>query len=90
MPSSGHAETWAWKNNKWNKIDSTDQPPRSLSGAAYLPDKGLIFVYGGIGSNGYDDYYRTMVQPGHYLQLPLMRITISFMFLEVMAVTSVH
>lgn len=58
MPSSGQAETWAWKNDRWNKIDSTNQPPRSLSGAAYLPDKDLIFVYGGIGKRGYDDSLR--------------------------------
>ena len=58
MPSSGLAETWAWKNSKWTKIDSINQPLRSLSGAAYLNDKDLIFVYGGIGSNGYDDSLR--------------------------------
>jgi len=55
MPSSGKAETWAWKNNSWKKTDETDQPLRSLSGAVYLKDKDRIFVFGGVGSNGYDD-----------------------------------
>ena len=58
IPLSGRAETWSWKNNQWNKIDSTDQPVRSLSAAAYLPDKEMIFIYGGIGKNGYDDSLR--------------------------------
>ena len=57
-PLSEKAETWAWKNDQWNKIDSTNQPARSLSGAAYMPDKNQIFVYGGIGSKGYDDSLR--------------------------------
>lgn len=48
------SETWAWKNG-WNRIDSTDQPLRSLSAAAYLSDKDQIFVFGGIGSRGYED-----------------------------------
>jgi hypothetical protein len=39
-------------------MDSTKQPARSLSGAAYMSDKDLIFVYGGIGSAGYDDSLR--------------------------------
>ena len=51
------AETWAWKNG-WNKIDATDQPLRSLSAAAYIPDKNEIFVFGGIGSRGYEDSLR--------------------------------
>ena len=56
-PLSGKAEIWAWKN-KWNKIDSTDQPLRSLSAATYLYNKDQVFVYGGIGSKGYDDSLR--------------------------------
>ncbi len=58
MPSSGRAETWAWKNNSWTKIDTTTQPLRSLSGASYLPDREMIFVFGGVGSRGYDDSLR--------------------------------
>lgn len=57
-PLSGEGETWAWKDRGWKKIDSTNQPPRSLSGATYLGDKDLIFVYGGIGKRGYDDSLR--------------------------------
>ncbi len=51
------AETWAWKSG-WNKTDITDQPLRSLSAAAYLPDKKEIFVFGGVGSRGYEDSLR--------------------------------
>jgi N-acetylneuraminic acid mutarotase len=55
MPASGKAETWAWKNNSWTKLDETDQPLRSLGAAAYLTKPGSIFVVGGVGSRGYDD-----------------------------------
>ena len=51
-PPSGKAEIWSWKNNKWNKIDSSNQPTRSLSGATYIGDKNLVFLYGGIGKGG--------------------------------------
>ena len=57
-PPSGKAEIWSWKNNKWNKIDSSNQPTRSLSGATYIGDKNLVFLYGGIGKRGYDDSLR--------------------------------
>jgi len=55
---SGKSELWEWKNGSWKKIDSTDQPLRSLSGATYIDDAGQIFLYGGIGSRGYDDSLR--------------------------------
>jgi N-acetylneuraminic acid mutarotase len=54
-PGSGKAELWEWKNDQWKKIDSSDQPLRSLSGAVYLNDKDQVFIYGGIGTSGYDD-----------------------------------
>jgi hypothetical protein len=54
FPLSGKAETWAWKNNAWSRLDATDQPLRSLSGAVYTGDN-KIFLYGGVGSRGYDD-----------------------------------
>ncbi len=55
MPASGKAETWGWKNNSWTRIDETDQPMRSLSAAAYMTDMDRVFVFGGVGSRGYDD-----------------------------------
>ncbi len=55
MPASGKAETWAWKNNSWSKLDENDQPMRSLSAAAYITGKDELFVFGGVGSRGYDD-----------------------------------
>ena len=55
MPPSGKAETWTWKNNRWSRIDTNDQPLRSLSGASYITDQHTVFVYGGVGSRGYDD-----------------------------------
>ena len=55
MPSK--METWAWKNG-WKRTDVTEQPLRSLSAAAYIPDKDQIFVFGGIGSRGYEDSLR--------------------------------
>lgn len=58
LPASGKAETWAWKNNSWTKVDENDQPLRSLSAAVYLNDKDQVFVFGGIGSRGYDDSVR--------------------------------
>jgi len=52
------SEIWQWKDQLWNKIDSNDQPMRSLSAAAYIKDKDEIFVYGGIGIRGYEDTLR--------------------------------
>jgi hypothetical protein len=54
-PASGKSELWEWKDQKWKKIDSTDQPLRSLSAATYMNDAGQLFVYGGIGNGGYND-----------------------------------
>src|SRR6185436_9045445 len=56
--ASGKSELWQWSYQQWKKIDSTDQPLRSLSGAAYMNDDDQIFIYGGIGSRGYDDSLR--------------------------------
>lgn len=57
-PAGGKAETWAWKNNSWTKLDENDQPMRSLSAAVYMNDKDQVIVFGGIGSRGYDDSLR--------------------------------
>ncbi len=62
MPASGKAETWAWKNDRWTRLDATDQPLRSLSGAGYITDKNTLFIYGGVGSRGYDDTLKGVYQ----------------------------
>jgi photosystem II stability/assembly factor-like uncharacterized protein len=54
-PSSGRSEVWQWKEQRWTRIDSNDQPLRSLSGAVYMNDKNEVFIYGGIGDRGYED-----------------------------------
>jgi len=57
-PASGKFELWQWKDQLWKKIDSSDQPLRSLSAAAYISDNDQVFVYGGIGNKGYEDSLR--------------------------------
>jgi N-acetylneuraminic acid mutarotase len=58
QPVSGKSELWQWKDQSWKKIDSNDQPMRSLSAAAYIDDNNEIFIYGGTGDNGYADSLR--------------------------------
>lgn len=54
-PASGKAETWEWKSNNWSKLDETNQQMRSLSAAVYITNRDQLFIYGGVGSRGYDD-----------------------------------
>ena len=45
-------DIWSWENARWTQTGSTDQPLRSLSAAAYMPDKEQLFLFGGLGNKG--------------------------------------
>ncbi len=56
--ASGKFELWGWKDGIWKMIGSDNQPLRTLSAATYVNNGDQIFVFGGIGSKGYEDSLR--------------------------------
>lgn len=48
------SEVWQWKNNRWKKINIGGYDSRTLSAAAINTDKNELYVFGGIGREGYN------------------------------------
>ena len=48
------SEVWRLKNNKWEIVAIADHDSRKLTAAAFNSDRNEVFVFGGVGKDGYD------------------------------------
>lgn len=45
-------DTWEYDGERWSRLDVTGPGPRASAGAAYDARRGLVVIYGGMGSDG--------------------------------------